>query len=193
MSPRSHPCPRTRPTLAALALAVLLSPAAPPSPAAAAGYSIPWSSVAGGGVTFATGAGYRLGGTLAQKDAGTRTGGGYLLQDGFWGPHPTRVTGVAPADFHGTPYRLVDPSPNPFHDATEFGFALPEPATAALEVFDVSGQRVRTLARERFAAGDVRVRWDGTADDGRRARAGIYFVRLDAAGHRTVRRVVLLP
>ncbi len=191
MSVRPRPAPASVPLLPVL-LAVALGLAGG-GVAFAAGYTLPWTSLAGGGVTFATGAGYRLGGTVAQKAAGTRTGGGYTLHEGFWGPNPARVSAVTPERPPGVPYRLVAPAPNPFHDATEVAFALPEPATATLEVFGVDGQRVRTLAHERFGAGDVRVRWDGTAQDGHRAAAGIYFVRLDAGGHRSVQRVVLLP
>jgi hypothetical protein len=159
----------------------------------AAGYTIPWSNVSGGGATFSTGNGWRLGGTAAQADAGARTGGGYVLEDGFWGASPAHVTAVEPAGAKLPPWRLAAATPNPFHDATALGFSLPEPATATLQVFDVTGERVRTLASDHFGAGDVHVRWDGTADNGRRVRAGIYFVRLETAGRHSVQRVVLIP
>ena len=49
------------------------------------GYELTWSSVDGGGVMFATGGGYTLGGTIGQPDAGSLSGGGYTLGGGFWG------------------------------------------------------------------------------------------------------------
>jgi len=157
-------------------------------------YTMGWSNVSGGGATFSTGGGWQLGGTMAQADAGPRSGGGYTLEDGYWGASPAHLTGVEPGSRPVLPaWRLAAPAPNPFHDATQLGFSLPTPAAATLEVFDVAGQRVRTLARDHFAAGDVRVRWDGAGDDGRRVRAGMYFVRLETDGRRSVQRVVMLP
>jgi len=51
-------------------------------------------------------------------------------------------------------------------------FVLPQgaPANAAIDVFDVAGRRVRTLA---VAAGEAR--WDGTRADGSTVPAGVYF------------------
>ncbi len=49
------------------------------------GYDLSWSTVDGGGYTFSTGAGYTLGCTIGQPDAGEMSGGGHTLQGGFWG------------------------------------------------------------------------------------------------------------
>ena len=48
-------------------------------------YDLSWNSIDGGGVTFATGGVYSLGGTSGQPDAGLLTGGSYALLGGFWG------------------------------------------------------------------------------------------------------------
>lgn len=48
------------------------------------GYELLWSTIEGGGATFSTGGGYRLGGTVGQMDAGTLQGGAYHLAGGFW-------------------------------------------------------------------------------------------------------------
>ena len=47
-------------------------------------YTIPWYNIDGGGVTFATGGAYRLGGTVGQPDVGVAAGGQYTLRGGFW-------------------------------------------------------------------------------------------------------------
>ncbi len=49
------------------------------------GYDLTWNTIDGGGETFSTGGGYRLGGTVGQPDAGLLAGGGYSLLGGFWG------------------------------------------------------------------------------------------------------------
>ncbi len=59
-------------------------------PTGAETYEVTWSTVDGGGVTFATGNGYEAGGTIAQPDAGTLSANGYAVTGGFWpmGPFP---------------------------------------------------------------------------------------------------------
>ena len=59
------------------------SPRMPEGPAA--GYSLDWSTIDGGGQTVSRGGGYILGGTLGQPDAGLLKDGGYSLGGGFWG------------------------------------------------------------------------------------------------------------
>lgn len=49
-------------------------------------YNLTWNTVDGGGWMFSTGGTYSLGGTIGQADAGTLSGGGYVLQGGFWSP-----------------------------------------------------------------------------------------------------------
>ena len=65
-----------------LLAAVLLSAAA--LTLAQSGYSLRWWTVDGGGQTWSSGGGYRLGGTVGQPDAGVLSGGGYMLGGGFW-------------------------------------------------------------------------------------------------------------
>lgn len=52
------------------------------------GYDLSWNTVDGGGLTFAAGGSYRLGGTAGQADTGTMIGGVYTLSGGFWAGWP---------------------------------------------------------------------------------------------------------
>ena len=63
---------------------------------------------------------------------------------------------------------------------------------ADLAVFDVSGRQVRQLVRGQLPAGEHVTVWDGTGDDGRPARAGVYFTRLKVGGALLSRRVVFV-
>jgi hypothetical protein len=58
------------------------------------------------------------------------------------------------------------------------------PTSFAIELIDVAGRRVRTIAQGVLSPGDSRsARWDGETDGRRKAAPGIYFARL-AAGDR---------
>ena len=88
--------------------------------------------------------------------------------------------------------RLYAPAPNPLRWATSIRFDLADAADARLEVFDLSGRRVATLASGPHEAGVYRVRWDGR-EGGGTVGAGLYFVRLSGTGMpvRTARLAVM--
>jgi hypothetical protein len=73
---------------------------------------------------------------------------------------------------------LAPPSPNPFRGHAALRFGLSRAGEVRLEMFDVGGRRVRTLAEGMRSAGSHLVPWDGRDDGGRPVGAGIYFVRL---------------
>ncbi|MCL6534322.1 MAG: hypothetical protein K6U12_13730 [Armatimonadetes bacterium] len=48
-------------------------------------YDLSWWTIDGGGITFATGGSFNMGGTVGQPDASNAlTGGTYSLTGGFW-------------------------------------------------------------------------------------------------------------
>ena len=70
-------------------------------------------------------------------------------------------------------------------------FYLPEAGPAALEVYNLNGQRVRMLKEGLLDAGPHQVEWDGTAGNGQPLAAGVYLVRLRAQGGVAVSMVAL--
>ena len=88
---------------------------------------------------------------------------------------------------------LSAPWPNPARGGATLRYALPERGDATLEVFDLAGRAVRTLARGEHAAGEHTVRWDGLDRDGRAGGPGLYFVRLATPLGERSTRLVLVP
>jgi hypothetical protein len=88
---------------------------------------------------------------------------------------------------------LIGNAPNPASPSTRILFVLPAggTGTVALSVYDAGGRRVRAFA-PRFAPGLNEIAWDGTDDQGRAVRAGVYFYRLEAGAIRDTRRLVLV-
>jgi aminopeptidase N len=105
-----------------------------------------------------------------------------------------RTTGVLAVDDPAFPaaVALLAPRPNPARGRATLDFVLPRSGPARLEVYDVRGARVRTLADGTFPPGTQRVAWDGSDAQGRRAGPGVYLVRLEAAGQSRTQRLVLL-
>jgi len=100
---------------------------------------------------------------------------------------PTAVAGLAPAG--GVALRAA--WPNPFAATTTLAYALARDARVRLEVVDVSGRRVRTLADGIEAAGAHATTWDGRTERGDVASPGVYMVRLAAAGEVRTGKVLL--
>ena len=89
--------------------------------------------------------------------------------------------------------RLIASEPNPTTSGAAFRFALATEGPVEVEIYSVTGQRVRHVANETFAAGEHTVRWDGSDEDGRRVAPGVYFVRFRAAGVTDARRLLVVP
>ncbi len=88
---------------------------------------------------------------------------------------------------------LMGSSPNPMTVSTRIAMVLPASGTqrATLGMFDASGRRLRTWSGG-FSPGLNEVEWDGTDDQGRAVRAGVYFYRLELAGMRESGRIALV-
>jgi hypothetical protein len=82
--------------------------------------------------------------------------------------------------------------PNPFNPTTVFHFSLPATATVALELFDLSGRRVRSLVDGELPAGPHAIAWDGRDASRRQVASGTYLARLTVAGAATVKSVTLV-
>ena len=92
--------------------------------------------------------------------------------------------------------RLDHARPNPFNPRTTISYSVAAPGRVTLRVYGVSGRLVRTLVDRAVEPGEHRAVWDGTTDTGQRAASGVYFVKMEAAGHagpfRATRKLILL-
>lgn len=69
--------------------------------------------------------------------------------------------------------------PNPFNPSTTITFQLPKDDDVALAIYNVMGEKVRTLVHESFQQrGNHSVIWDGKTDSGRKVNSGTYFCKL---------------
>ena len=71
--------------------------------------------------------------------------------------------------------------PNPFNTTTHLRFHLSQAAAVHLVIYNVQGQRVRTLVDAPLDAGEHRMQWDGRDERGHVAATGPYFARFRIA------------
>jgi hypothetical protein len=77
--------------------------------------------------------------------------------------------------------------PNPFNAATAIGYRLPAVSPVELTIYNLLGQKIETLVKERQQAGHHQVNWDASGFPG-----GIYYYRIVAGEFQQVRKMILL-
>ena len=87
-------------------------------------------------------------------------------------------TEAAETDNIPTDYYLGQNYPNPFNPGTTIEFSLPTSGNVEISIYNLLGQKVRTLTNQYFGAGNHIVEWDGTADNGVSSSSGIYLYQI---------------
>jgi hypothetical protein len=101
-------------------------------------------------------------------------------------PVTTDAIATAPA------LRLHQNHPNPFNPSTMIRYEIPARGRVRLNVYDVRGRLVRTLANGEQDAGPHQVVWMGDDVKGRRVASGVYLYRLETPNESLRRRMVLV-
>lgn len=97
----------------------------------------------------------------------------------------------APNESPGAPDMEIRSYPNPFRDAASFVVELDKPGIYRMEVFNLLGQKVLTLAETGVGAGRRRIRWDGRDANGAQVPPGVYLVRLTRGERHSIARKIV--
>ncbi len=83
--------------------------------------------------------------------------------------------------------------PNPFNPETTISFDLKKEGKVNLSVYNLRGQKVKTLCNDVLEVGRKSFVWNGKNSDGKQTASGIYFMKLDAQGQKSkIRKVMLM-
>lgn len=84
--------------------------------------------------------------------------------------------------------------PNPFNTRTIFLLDLPEPSFVNISIYDLLGQKVKTLVNRYFPqpVRSYRIVWDGKDDQGMNLPSGVYFCKLESSKYKVVRKVMFI-
>ena len=91
-----------------------------------------------------------------------------------------------------TEFKLLQNYPNPAAGSTIIPFELHQPEHVTLFIYNIRGQRIRTLADDVYSTGTHHVRWDGRHANGSRLPAGIYFCHMVSMGKIQTKKMLLL-
>ncbi|MCE5248904.1 T9SS type A sorting domain-containing protein [bacterium] len=82
--------------------------------------------------------------------------------------------------------------PNPFNPSTTIEFVIPESGSVMVDIYTITGQKIRCLLSETLPAGKHAVVWDGKNEAGSAVSSGVYFVRLEAGKEFLSHRITLM-
>ncbi len=90
-------------------------------------------------------------------------------------------------------YRMLDNYPNPFNNSTTIRYYLLTGSHVNLAIYNIQGEKVKTLVQSQKIAGSHEIQWDGRDNSGWSVTSGVYFCRMRSAhGQDIVRKVFLL-
>ena len=98
-----------------------------------------------------------------------------------------KLTNAVPTD-----YALNQNYPNPFNPTTEIRYAIPKNANVTISIYNVYGQKVRTLVAGQKSAGYYVTTWNGRADDGHEVSSGVYFYEIHAGKYTATKKMTLM-
>ena len=90
------------------------------------------------------------------------------------------------------PIKFLKNCPNPFNPTTTISFELVESGKTQVEIFNIKGQKVKTLLNEEMNIGKHSVIWKGKDNDGNQISSGMYFYKVSVNGEQKINKMLML-
>ena len=78
------------------------------------------------------------------------------------------------------------------NSSTTIRYQTTESAQVQLEIFDLTGQKIKSLVDDAQIPGAYEILWDGTNEQGNPVGTGIYLTRLQVGSFTEVRKMLLI-
>jgi hypothetical protein len=118
------------------------------------------------------GTNYTIGQPSRVWEHGKNTGWPYVVWDG--------TTGIENHGQFRVPdqFEIFQNYPNPFNPVTNIRFSLNKSARVRIEIYTISGKKIKTLSDGYYRAGDYKIKWNASDDQDQNLSTGIYLCRL---------------
>ncbi len=137
--------------------------------------------IGSGGIIGDTSTNYRHNAAVGESCAGRIQGTNYILLIGFWrsleNETPVAID-QSPSDILPKEFKLHQNYPNPFNPETTVEYDLPARCLVKIDIFNIMGQRIRTLNSKIQNPGYGQVHWDGRDENNKIVSSGVYFYQL---------------
>jgi hypothetical protein len=136
---------------------------------------------------------FKTNGTLAQPTPiGIGSSAGFLLYAGFWEKLGALTPVLDAASLEILENRLLQNYPNPFNPSTTIQYWVAKENPVQITIYNVNGQKVRTLVAETCIPGRYSAVWDGRDDGGIAVATGMYLYRLRVGPYSSVKKMLML-
>lgn len=99
---------------------------------------------------------------------------------------------LAADDMVQVPFSGLTAYPNPFNPDVKIAFSLGGSTSVKVEIFNIKGQKVKSLLHERLSSGQHSLAWDGKDDAGKNVSSGVYFTRVQTPNKTQVIKMIML-
>ncbi|MDP8268483.1 MAG: T9SS type A sorting domain-containing protein [Candidatus Tenebribacter davisii] len=82
--------------------------------------------------------------------------------------------------------------PNPFNPTTMIKYGLSEDSFVTLQVYNIKGEKLKTLVNEELEAGYHDIHWNGKDDNGKTTASGVYFYKMKAGNVVETKKMILM-
>ena len=82
--------------------------------------------------------------------------------------------------------------PNPFNPTTTISFSLVEAGNVTIDIYNVRGEKVRTLVDGYMNADFYNINWNGTDDNQTSVASGVYFYKMKAGRYTSTKKMILM-
>ena len=89
-------------------------------------------------------------------------------------------------------FALHNNYPNPFNPVTTISFDLPEENYTEVAIYNMMGQKIRTLHTGNMTAGRHHILFDGVNDQNQQLGSGVYFYRVVAGEFQATKKMMLV-
>jgi hypothetical protein len=104
----------------------------------------------------------------------------------------TAVEDEEEIDQRPSEFELYQNYPNPFNPETKIEYTLKKTGHVTLYIYNILGEKVKTLLDQDQPAGLYRIDWDGKNDNGKFVPSGLYLYKLEVNGFSEAKRMLLL-
>ena len=91
-----------------------------------------------------------------------------------------------------TANRLMGNYPNPFNPETTISFDVVKEAPVSIDIYNVKGQKVKTLVNNVMTAGTHTVVWRGDNNEGNKVTSGVYFYKMNTGSYTEIKKMVMM-
>jgi hypothetical protein len=87
---------------------------------------------------------------------------------------------------------LLGNYPNPFNPETVISYRVKSDAPVTLEVYNLKGQKIRTLVDGNIKGGNHTITWKGDDENGNKVASGVYFYKMSSGKFTSSKKMILL-